>query len=425
MESLSFIARYDISDALTFESKTVFSEGQSFLQSDVDFTPAALARLRRTIDDETFTQDLRLKYEDANLRGTVGLYYYDQESFSDQVADGVNPSTLPAIILGEIVNTTDAETRNVAIYGEAEYDLSSQWTLVGGLRFDRETQRRSGTSTTTLFTAPTATVIPGPATDTEATFEAFLPKIGAVYRFDENRSIGVQYQRGYRAGGAGINGGVFPAVEFEFDPEFTDNFEVAYRSQSPDGNLIFNANAFYTYWRDQQVVVTGTSGDAFDFTTENAGESRLWGFELDTRYQATDQLLVSFAAAYSNTEFLEFESGGADFAGNSFIFAPEFTATLGADYDFGDGLEIGGEIAYTGSTFSDAANTEALRNDAFTLVNLRASYDLGNGAELNAYVRNAFDTSYTVFKGAAAGTPDVRVNTGTPREIGMYLSYTF
>ena len=422
LDSFALNGSYRLSDTLTLESETVSSKGQSFLQSDVDFTPNALARLTRTIDDETTTQDLRLKLNDGSLRATFGAYYYKQESFTDQIVDGIDPTTT---FPGEIVSTTEAETENFALYGEAEFDPSDTWTFVGGLRYDRETQWRVRTETTTLSTPLGDVVIPGAGSDNKATYEALLPKLGAVYKFNENRSIGVQYQRGYRAGGSGTNNGVTPAVNYEFDPEFTDNVEVSYRSVSADGNLLFNANVFYTYWRDQQVVVQGATGLATDITVENAGESRLWGFETDLRYQATERLNVSFAAAYSRTEFLEFESGGVDLAGNSFIFAPELTATLGADYVFDNGLSIGGEVAFTGEAFSDVANTEALKNDAFTLVNLRASYDFGNGAQINAYVRNAFDEAYTVFQAAPLGTDDVRVNTGTPRELGIYLSYAF
>ena len=45
-----------------------------------------------------------------------------------------------------------------------------------------------------------------------------------------------------------------------------------------NGDLMLNANVFYTKWTDQQITVQRSSA-SFDTETINAGESNIKGFE--------------------------------------------------------------------------------------------------------------------------------------------------
>ena len=91
-------------------------------------------------------------------------------------------------------------------------------------------------------------------------------------------STGFTVQRGYRAGGFEA----LPLGQNEFGPEYTTNYEFSFRSLWLDDRLTANANAYYTDWTDQQVSVPGPSGTFLDSRTDNAGESKLYGFELET-----------------------------------------------------------------------------------------------------------------------------------------------
>ena len=100
--------------------------------------------------------------------------------------------------------------------------------------------------------------------------------------------------------------------------------------------------------------------------------------------------------------------------------APEFSATLGADYDFLNGLSIGGDIVYTGSTFSDIENNPAFENDDYFLVNLRAQYDITENVSLNVFVNNLFDEFYTISRTEGRDT-----TAGDPRTFGFFVSSYF
>ncbi|MEM6717572.1 MAG: TonB-dependent receptor, partial [Cyanobacteria bacterium P01_C01_bin.147] len=229
------------------------------------------------------------------------------------------------------------------------------------------------------------------------------------------------YQRGYRAGGLSIavppGGG--PPTTFEFDPEFTDTFELAYRSQSSDGTRTLNANLFYTNWTDQQV---GTQDAVGLPIIANAANSDLWGAEIDYRQFINANLEVFASAAYVQTNSGSYISniGVPISGGNSFPLAPELVTSFGANYTFDNGLSIGGDINYTSSTFSDAVNSPQFKNDAYWITNVNANYVFANDWVLTAYARNLFDEVYSIQR---SGTGfDVF---GDRREYGVYVTANF
>jgi outer membrane receptor protein involved in Fe transport len=248
---------------------------------------------------------------------------------------------------------------------------------------------------------------------TKTDYSAFLPKLGVIYDFEENTSASLVYQRGYRSGGA-RNTQALGVVEY--DPEYTDNLELALRSQSMGGDLITNANLFYMEWTDQQVEVGELN--AGTLRIENAGESQLYGGELTVDYRATDMLRLNTGIGYVRTEFKEYTSGGTDFAGNEFANAPRWTASAGAEYDFGNGFVLLGDVSYTDSAFGDAQNSMDGEIKSYTLTNLSLTYDYDQ-LTAGVFVRNLFDKRYAETGGATT------IRAGEPRFIGGYLEWVF
>lgn len=407
VQSLSLKASYQINDALSFNSRTILTDASPSV-----FTEAAVGSISRDRQYDTFEQEFRLNYDTDNLRAVAGLFYttIDEESASVAFFPGQGTSS----------TFENIETENYALFGELEYDFAPNWTVIAGLRYDVEEASNVSQGVLALLDG---TVLGDQTSATNNTYEAFLPKLGAVYSFTDDVSLGVTYQRGYRAGGTGVTVNPFMTpTPFSFEPEFTDTLELAFRSQSADGDRVFNANVFYTDWTDQQVVTERGPGD---FVVSNAGSSKLWGAEINFRTSVTDQLTFLASAAYLQTEYEDYLFRGTQLAGNEFQFAPELIASLGAEYEFRNGLRLGGNVNYIGASFSDPENTPELRNDAAWVANLNASYAFDNGVELNAFVRNLFDEDYTTNRINAIGTPGGFLTAGDPREFGIFVSASF
>ncbi|MEM6387091.1 MAG: TonB-dependent receptor [Pseudomonadota bacterium] len=393
---------YAINDALTFTSRTQYTEAQT------EFDQFIFGRSR---DYETVDQEFRLIYETDRMRAVGGVFY----TSIDEVSLLFSTPSTPPPLTG--VQTEDIDTQNYAIYGEVEYDVSPQWTVIAGLRYDVE-----DVDNTTELNGLVSGVIPitgGGSLDT--TYDALLPKLGVVYNFEENQSLGLTYQRGYRAGGLSISvpitGGT--ATTFEFDPDFTDTYELAYRSQSSDGTRTLNANLFYTTWTDQQVSTLNSLNLP---VIDNVADSDLWGAEIDYSQTVNSNLEVFASAAVVKTEYGSFlDVNGNQIDGNSFSLAPELVGSFGANYTFDNGLSIGGDINYTSSSFSDTANTPALENDDYWVTNVNVNYIFDNGAVLTAYARNLFDEVYTIQRNTVS---DFTIF-GKRREYGVFVTMEF
>ncbi|MEM9247842.1 MAG: TonB-dependent receptor [Pseudomonadota bacterium] len=441
-ENASLRINWDISDTLRFESETSYYDGDFDREQDFDFTAADLGLFRQSGPQKAFEQDLRLRFDLPAVRGVVGLFYAntDVETTGDSTANVCTQAPIDCDLgfgFGPVEfdrkNASRTEIENIALYGEADIDLD-QWidglSVTVGARYDYEEVKTRFVENVTLFNAaigeiPPAALPPGiadlipPSNDVNdsTTYEAFLPKFAVTYDWSDLVSTTYTVQRGYRSGGQQLN---FFSGDFStFDPEFTWNHEIAFRSESQDGRLIANANVFYTFWEDQQVSVAGESGNPLDFTVTNAGTSQLYGIELGLEAYPTDDLRLFANAGYTKTEFLNFDNNGENLAGNRFPNAPEWTGAIGGSYTFANGLIASVDGVYTGSSFFDAQNSDNRENDDRFIVNASLGYEADTW---NAYVyaRNLFDEDYIT-----QVATDTQLRVGEPLVVGAFVNFTF
>ncbi|MEM6934694.1 MAG: TonB-dependent receptor, partial [Pseudomonadota bacterium] len=241
-------------------------------------------------------------------------------------------------------------------------------------------------------------------------------KAGVIYEWAPGLTSSFTFQQGYRAGGSTgtLEGGLT-----EFDPEFTNNYEIALRGEFLDGALVANANAFYTKWNDQQVLRPGPFG--IDTIIENAGESRLWGGEFAVNYFPTDDLQLFGSFGYANTEYLDYVNADEVFTGNEFPQAPNFTGAFGGIYNFYDGWAVGIDASYTSKAFSDPENTLETQSDDRFLLNAQVTYETDLFLA-GVYVRNLLDNDYAELR---FGSNPVQVRPGEPFIIGAFAQFTF
>ncbi|MEM1298547.1 MAG: TonB-dependent receptor [Pseudomonadota bacterium] len=399
---------YDLSDNLSLGSETVFVDRRFVFSGDFDSSALPLASATDDSTGQSFSQEIKFEYEDDRFNGVLGGFFLMSDETS--VGNGTILSTLvapaalaPLLTPGSTVtglNRTTREVQNFAVFGELEAEVYGGFSFIVGGRYDREVEDRTTDPQTTTNDPVLGPFLPADIPESSSTtFDAFLPKAGVKYDFNDDVSLGFTFQRGYRSGGSGTNlgggiGGAFPT--FEFDPEFTNNYELAFRSEWFDDRLTVNANAYYVQFRDQQVVVA-LSANPLDQETQNAGKSRSFGGELEIRAEPFDDLELYASIGYNETEFLDFISNGVQLAGNEFRNAPRWTGAIGGTYYFSgdtlDGFFVGADATFTSGSFNDAANTPALRSDPRFLLNLRGGYEWENFT-ISAFVDNLTDVTY-------------------------------
>ncbi len=423
---------YVFNSLWSLSSKTVLYDHDNVRLEDSDASPVDGGQLFRNATDESITQEVKIIYNGQNKwRGAFGLYYTDIENTDD--AGGEFPGEVfnPALAgLGTRLTVSlvsENNVDNIALFSEFDYDLSDKVTLTFGARYDRENVDFNDASTFALD-PPVVPLPPSDPTRGDTDYEAFLPKFAVNYSWSDQFSTGATVQRGYRAGGSQRN--LITGVLNEFDPEYTVNIEFSSRYQSIDQRTTLNANVFFTDWTDQQVSVAGPSGNPNDVNTLNAGESSINGLEVEFEHRFTDSFDVFSSLAIVKTELDNFVSGGEDFSGNEFQFAPELTAALGANYYFANGWVLIADGSFTDEQQSDLQNNPLGVIPSRTLWNVRLGYESSQWSAF-LYVRNLLDEDYytqPALSSNVLGAPGAviqRVRTGEPRFAGVQFNVSW
>ncbi len=460
-------AHYPLGKNVTLSSVTSFSNTDFTDQYDGDLTAAHDSFGTTWRSGKTWTQELRLNYDDERFDGLIGLYYSNDDLHirSASLTNVPTPTDTLAEILQEFGLDGDTatyvanlytqalpvipvdyhsdspqSTETMAIFGDGTYKVTPKLSLIGGFRYDHEVYTLTADQQATFAgTYPNpedygdlAPIIEGLnsvvdlfisqassfAPRKSRSFDAFLPKVGVTYAWTDDIKTSFIVQQGYRSGGSQLN--IARSTIVPYDPEYTWNYELSLRSSWLDGRLTLNANAFYIDWTDQQVGVN-LGLNVYDYQTENAGKSHLYGFELELAHQVDGNLSWYASLGHTETRFDDFTvSTGTttvDLSGSEFAYAPRWTFAAGATYRFGHGFMANVNGNYRSRVFSDAGVTQGqFRVAPRTVFNVKTGYETDHwGLYLTA--DNLFDERYIQFQ--SFGQPLAVL--GNPRVIGASL----
>jgi len=461
----SLRASYPLTEQVTLTATTgyidtVWAERLDYDQSDYDGGIGFFDQHNRN-----YSQEIRLNIQDwGRWTGVVGLYggrFLSEALYANNGVRIPGAEVLPVPVVGELVeisidqyNDFSDEADNLAFFSEFDYAASERLTLTFGLRYDTEERaavndyaitRADGYlvpggplseveilgqilqagGTVDLLPLLGAGVTPNPGTNgvqtAEAEYEALLPKLGLRYRLTEIWTAVATYAEAYRAGGAEVNSS--DASINEFDPEFTQNYEVGLRAFWPTRGIRLSLNAYYVDWQDQQVQVP--TADGINFITQNAASSTLQGGELEASWQLSPAWNLYASYGYSQTEFEDYRTASDDYSGNEFVEAPEHSGSIGARWRGLSGWFASGSISHTDEYFLQPDNDPRATGDERQLVNLRVGYE---ATHWSAYVygRNITDEDYADYRYQYDGTfgypePSRAIQYGDPRIIGVQL----
>lgn len=360
-------------------------------------------------DELEVSEEFRLIYQTENLEALAGIYLLDSTSDEDTTRNAFGTFRETSV---------ENDLFNFALFTDARWKFTPDWWLIGGLRYDYESQDfRSQTRTNGVAGAPGST---------SESFDILLPKVGIMREFSNSDTLGFTAQKSYRSGGSAIdfiNGG-----SYSYDAEEAWNYEISYKGTAYDNRLSYGINAFYLDWSDQQINVPRIPNDFTSDIILNAGESTVMGGEIEIQARPTDALRIFSSVGIAKTEFEDFSfvQGGAlvNLAGESFPQAPEFSAVLGFDYQFENGFFVGADAKYVDSVLSRSVleGQPADNLSSFTLVNAQFGYRKDNWT-VTAYIDNLFDKDYLTYR---FNDPAFQVATvGAERAYGLSVQYDF
>lgn len=296
---------------------------------------------------------------------------------------------------------TDTQADTYALYVFDTLELSEQWLVNMGLRYDHfdtdyKTYNAAGTTTS----------------KGDDTSEFVTGQFGVVYKPAENGSIYASYatsatppgntlgegQEGNPLGGTPDRSGNLLSSDME--PETTKNYEIGTKWDLLNDRLSLTADIFRTEKENARVQVDTSS-------YENAGKTRVQGFELSASGKITDKWQVFAGYAFMDSEQVDGGPLGRANDGNDLPNTPKNSASLWTTYQVTPKLTIGGGAFYVDDVYGSVANTTMV--DSYVRYDAMAAYKLTRNVDLQLNVQNLTDETYydkafsTHFANQAAG----------------------
>nr|WP_070959364.1 TonB-dependent receptor [Hyphomonas sp. Mor2] len=412
-ERYSLFADFDF-DGYTLSSITSHNTESSVNSADGDGTPTPVFGFTFESEYEDFSQQVVLRSpENRSFRWLLGGLYFESERIESSLTFPFSFPSTPRLV------------ENTAIFGALEYDVSDALTIALEGRFARDEIEREGTAFT-------------------ETFESFLPRLTIDYQLNDDILLYGVVSQGNTPGDFNTNSGVAPE-NVVIDEQETWNYEAGFRKSYRDGAGLFSANVFYIDWSNQVVQENVPSAPGFPTPTvvarTNAGETEIFGIELENSIQLSDNFDARITYAYINAEYKDFISriplafgGNQQVGGNKLQNTPEhmfgLIGTYRDDLSWTDGWSwfASGDLSFRSSQYLDETNTAEIPST--TLFNGRIGVENEN-IRVTAFGRNIFDEDTPAFATrfsdfSVSGSPgSYLLALREPAYYGLRLDFTY
>ncbi|MCW1430661.1 TonB-dependent receptor [Novosphingobium sp. JCM 18896] len=424
---------------------------------------------------DQYSQELRLASNgDGPFRYVGGLYFFHQtldgrpiSIYGPQAAywligptftSGTTTVNVPANLLdgygtdGRTHFTTDS----YAAFAELNYDVTSRFTVTGGLRYTHE--KKYGNYDSPVFGGPELT---GTAAQITAltnarlsilrrqTYEArdsdgsLSGRANLAYRFTDGLMAYASFARGFKSGGINMSGlpltsANLPALTTAVvKPERNTTYEVGLKTQFLDNRVTFNLTGFYTQVRNFQATIVDSSQTvALRGYLSNIPEVVVKGIEADAVVRPVDGLTIRGSLAYSHGEYTDYPAGpcplevqtaattACNLTGKPLVGLPRWVETVSADYTVplgkGGNLVFHADTAWRSSYYGDPSLSRFTLIDGYNLTNASIGYRSDKGWEISVFARNLFDKDYLQNLTIQAGNSGLIVGTPSdPRTVGV------
>ena len=365
-------------DGFDITSITSKTDTESTRITDVDLTQFWYFNTTRPEEMDVVTQEVRFtSTTDSDLQWIFGAYMSDYERTMDSfLTFGPDALGLGFVLEIPFEKIIEENTHN-ALFGSISYEVDN-WRYDLGVRYDKweETELNLDSDTN-------GGIHSGKIDDTET-----LPRISITRTLDNDSIAYLTSSRGYEPGG--LNNGV-PYTDANgnrllgsFGKEEATQHELGWKGSIRDGRTSISIAYFDIDYKDRafQVVAPNPGGPGLIEYVTNIGDSEQNGLEFEMTTKATDNLTLSIAAGWVDSEFSDGTvlADGTDLSGqtpsgtidNSFLIAADYANTLSNGTDF----TLGIQWSYTGQGIGMPV-VGALKNPSYEVLNIQAGFSNG------------------------------------------------
>ncbi len=401
----------------SLKSITAYRKLKNETAADFDGTLALYNDQEVHLKQDQFTQEFQLSGRTDNLKWIIGAYYLKEDV--DQIIDNYYFAYYEELPYGTARRTTLAlETENVALFGQASYNVTDRLSLTAGLRWTDEKKEAS-------ITAPFQ--IPG-----EASWDNVSPRFGIEFQATDDMLLYASATRGFKSGS--FNGRPDTAGQFNaYDPEKVWSYELGLKSQWFDNRLRLNIAGFVTRYTGIQILTGAFDNEGnFYFPVDNAGNAELKGFELEFQARPMEMLRLYGSLGYTDEKWTYISPIAFVTPETRLPSLSHWNANIGAEVDlplagFGS-LIVGGDYSYRSGYYQTTINSPLEYEDGYSLVNAYVIIEPESQKwQLKFWGKNLTDAEYVAWAQDLVIIGDSHATTwfGRPREYGVTLRVNF
>lgn len=317
---------------------------------------------------------------------------------------------------------TRGSTLTAGAYLFDTVEITPQWQVSGGLRFDRyRTETDSATATQNSTTGAVTALTPSSLSKSDLLTSW---KLGALYKPAANGSVYLAYANSQTPpGGANfsLSSSANSTSNPNMDTQDTSNVELGTKWDVLGGKLGLSAALYRTEHKNELAVL-----DSLSNTYAQMGKRTVEGIELGAIGQLSKDWQISAGLATMKTK-VKAGSTGNNAAGAAARWSPELTATLWSSYAVNSALTIGGGVRYVSKQkrVVDPAANLAVSNmptiPSYWVADAMVDYKVSKNVSLRLNVYNLFDEDYI----STMNNSGARMTLGAPRSAMLSANVQF
>lgn len=330
--------------------------------------------------------------------------------------------------------------RNYSLFAETAVRPTEYWTILPGVRYEFvETGSMGRFSERVLDLAGNLVSTSDNYEDRTVSRSIMLYGIGTSFRIDRDREVYANYARNYRAitfSDIRVNNPNL-IIDSTLEDEYGFNADIGIKGTAFSGMFHFDFSAFYLLYENRIGTVLQSDRPPlylpYRYRT-NIGATRTIGIESIVE---TDLLKLfdvgtnNILRAYVNTSLIEgtyMHSRLPGIQGKKVEYIPTITLRSGIEY-ITDEMNIGFNLSYVGSQFSDASNAIRSSNPivgqipAYTVFDFSFGYKVHSSISMEFHINNILDVRY--FTRRAESYPGPGIIPAEPRmfTLGVVWQY--
>ena len=377
-------------------NNTQYQDGDRLAQVAVGFPQS---HDKGQLDYDQYSQELRL----ASPKGEFNEYVLGAFYMHGKSEETYQRAVTPVSFVTQR-GRADYEATNVsyAVFGENTFNFTEDFRGILGLRWTHDDLEYKHQR---VSTAAATGIQPSYASNGSVDEDGFTGRAGFQYDINDNLTSYITYSRGYKGPAYNVFFNMQPRDTEALKPETSNSWEVGLKSTAFNNRLTANLAAFHTEYDNYQANFYDVVAGAVVTRLINAGSVKTEGVELDVSLQATSQLKLSGAVAYTKARVDEFScpvgaAASCDINGKPLPYSPDWKTYVRGDYtiplDNGLDIELSTDYAWQDQVqYSLDQNANTIQG-AYGIWNASVALaDYNDGWRVAVLGKNLADKSYS------------------------------